>query len=255
MEWYVFKLSTFPEGASELAQFPVVLYVLFLLVLFPLLNLVGLLVAATTQYLATNDLAAKAATQADYTSSLNSMLNEAAQFQSTGLSKFVQLEPAGGYVGCGDDLYVLATDIGSGVVISSSADQPITQTIDTSKSMYELQVQSTYSVSPLTNLAAIPFLGNVPGLGQPATLSFTANRPVEHPGGLQATATSGGGGGGSGAWRGTVTPFPRVTSNPATSAPPTPITWRDPGIYAQIQDAGQSIISQNVFIVDPNNGN
>lgn len=153
------------KGVSELSQLPLVLYVLFIIVLLPVLNLVTLLVAGTTQYLATNDIAAKAATQPDYTSALNSMLNEAFQFQSSGLAKFVNMDPEGGYASCGGDLYLLATNIGSGAVTSSPADQPLTQAIDTKANMYELQVRSIYSVSPLVSLEAVPVLGNVPGLG------------------------------------------------------------------------------------------
>jgi hypothetical protein len=75
----------------------------------PLLDLSSAFVAGATQYLATNDFAAKAATQPDYSSALNSMANEAYQFQSNGLAQFVHIAPRGGYTGCGDDMYVLAT--------------------------------------------------------------------------------------------------------------------------------------------------
>jgi len=241
------------KGVSELSQLPLVLYVLFIIVLLPVLNLVTLLVAGTTQYLATNDIAAKAATQPDYTSALNSMMNEAFQFQSSGLAKFVNMDPEGGYGGCGGDLYLLATNIGSGAVTSSPADQPLTQAINTQASMYELQVRSVYSVSPLVSLEAVPVLGNVPGLGKPVTLTFTANRPVEHPSGLQPASSGGLVTGG-----GTVAPFTRVASNPATPAPPGPGTWRDPGIFQAIRNAGHTVLSVNVVNVpacptDPTN--
>ena len=54
------------QGSSEIAEFIPVVYILFLLVLIPLLDLVTVFVAGAVQYLATNDLAAKAANQADY---------------------------------------------------------------------------------------------------------------------------------------------------------------------------------------------
>jgi hypothetical protein len=219
------------------------LYILFLLVLMPLLDVGNLFVAGAAQYLATNDFAAKAATQSDYSSVLNTMATEAFQFQSSGLAKFVNMRAQGGYTGCGDDLYVLQTDIGSGTVTSSAADQPLPPPIDTKNNMYEISVKSVYSVSPLVNLAAVPGLGSVPGLGQPVTLTFTANRPVEHPGGLQAPpggAVAGGGG---------VVPFNRVASNPSATAPPTAITWRDPAIFTQIAAAGKTVVTVNVVVV------
>jgi hypothetical protein len=53
----------------------------------------------------------------------------------------------------------------------------------------------------------------------------------------------------------TVTQFPRVGNNPAAPAQPTNTTWRNPNIYQQIQKAGQSIVSENVFMVQANNPN
>ena len=154
------------KGSSEVAEFVPVVYSLFLLVLIPLLDFVTVFVAGATQYLATNDLAAKAAAQADYASALNAMTNEAYQFQSGGLAKFAQMVPNGGFTGCGDDLYVLVTNVGTGIVTSSLPDQPLNQPIDTNNSMYEISVKSVYSVGPLVSLAAVPILRNIPGLGQ-----------------------------------------------------------------------------------------
>jgi hypothetical protein len=237
------------RGSSELSEFAPVLYIMFLLILLPLLDIVTVFVAGTTQYLATNDFAAKAATQADFSSALNSMANEAYQFQANGLAQFVHMVPEGGYTGCGDDMYVLTTDIGTGTVASSAANLPLNQPIDTKAKIYELSVKSIYSVSPLVSLAAVPVLGNVPGLGQPVTLTFVANRPVEHPGGLQAAANGGVVGAGS------VTNFARVNDNPGVSPPPTSITWRTPDIFKQIQAAGQTVVTVNVLNIQANYNN
>jgi hypothetical protein len=235
------------RGSSELSEFAPVLYIMFLIILLPLLDLVSVFVAGSTQYLATNDFAAKAATQADYSSTLNSMANEASQFQLNGLAQFVHMVPEGGYTGCGDDLYVLVTDLASGSVTSSAANQPLSQPINTQTSMYEISVNSVYSVAPLVTLAAVPILGDIPGLGKPVTLAFTANRPVEHPGGLQAAPSGSVVGAG-----GPVTPFNRVASNPATAGPPSNITWRTPNIFQQIQNAGQTVVTVAVVQVQAN---
>jgi hypothetical protein len=40
-----------------------------------------------------------------------------------------------------------------------------------------------------------------------------------------------------------------------TTATPSKITWRDPNIFQQIQAAGQTVVSINVFIVQANNPN
>jgi Flp pilus assembly protein TadG len=230
------------KWASQIAEFVPVLYILFIVFLMPLLDLGCTFVAGAIQYLATNDVAAKAATQGDYASALNTMTNEAYQFQGSGLAQFVHLSPAGGYTGCGDDLYVLSTDTGTGAGTASPANQPLVQPINTKTNMYELSVRSQYSVSPLINLSAVPVLGSIPGLGQPMVFVFNANRPVEHPGGLQSAPI---GPTASGA----VVPFPRVPSNPSTAPAPTAVTWRTPGIYQMIYAKGLTIVSDNVLIV------
>jgi Flp pilus assembly protein TadG len=236
------------KGSSELSEFAPVLYIMFLVILLPLLDLVAVFVAGATQYLATNDFAAKAATQADYSSALNSMVTEAYQFQTNGLAKFAQMVPEGGFTGCGDDLYVLVTDTGTGAVTSSAADLPLSQPINTQSSIYELSVKSIYNVGPLVSLAAVPILGDIPGLGKPVTLTFSANRPVEHPGGLQA-APSGN------VVASAVTPFARVNANSSSVVGPSNSTWRTPNIFEQIKNAGETVSSVNVVLVQSNNTN
>jgi hypothetical protein len=230
------------KGATEIAQFPLTIYCLFLVVLLPVLNLVTVLVAGCTAYLATNDLAAKAATQSTFAQALNAMTVEAYNFQSNGLAQFVKMAPQGGYTGCGNDLYVLATNIGGSGVQSSPADQSLASNIDTTKNIYEMQVVSSYTVSPLVSMASFPLLGSIPGLGQPITLSFAASRPIEHPGGMQ-TATNGGS-------TATVTPFNRIAdAGPGVPPPPTPVTWRNPSIFQQILAAGQTVVTVNVVTI------
>ena len=237
-----------PKGASQIAEFAPVMYVLFLIVLLPLLNLTALFAGAAIQYLATNDLVAKAATQSGYSGALNTMADEAYSFQANGLAHFVKMTPEGGYTGCGDDLYVVTTNIATGTVTSSAPDMPMTAPVNTAANMYELSVKSSYTLAPLVNLSSVPVLGSVPGLGQPVALSFTANRPVEHPGGFQtgtgAVATGGG-----------IAPFNRVVNGSTTTAVASNVTWRDPNIFQQIQAAGQTVVSVNVFIVYANNPN
>ena len=234
------------KGSAEIAEFVPVLYIAFLLVLMPLLDLVTVFVAGATQYLATNDFVAKSATQPDYASALNTMVTEAYQFQSNGLAKFAQMVPDGGFAGCGDDLYVLVTDTGTGAVTSSGADRPLSQKINTQSSMYELSVRSVYNVGPLVSLAAVPILGDIPGLGKPVTLAFSANRPVEHPGGFQ--------GPGTGVQNTPVTTFARVAGSPNTTPNASNATWRTPSIYPQIKNAGEIVSGVAVVLVPANAG-
>ena len=235
------------KGAAQLSEFALVLYVLFFIILVPVVDLGCLLIAAATQYLATNDFAAKAASQPDYINSLNAMFTESQKFETTGMSKFMNMTPQGGYVGSGNDLYVITTNITSGGVQKSSANNSLSPPIDTTANVYELAVNSNYSFKPILSLAGVPLLGNIPGLGQPVTFTFVANRPVEHPGGLVTT--------GNAQNQGNVAVLTRTN-------PPAPLAsagngggWRVPNIYQQIAAAGQTVISTNVVVVQGNNPN
>ena len=235
-------------GATEITQFPLTIYCLFLVLFLPVTNLIALVVAASTIYVATNDLAAKAAAQPTFAQSLNAMTLEAYSFQSNSLARFAKMVPNGGYTGCGNDLYVLATDMKGAGVQTSAPNQSLTSNVDTTKSIYEMQVVSSYSVSPLVSLASFPLLREVPGLGRPVLISFAAYRPIEHPGGMQladeSPATT------------AVTPFGRMKVSALQSMPQgNKATWRNPNIYQQIQAAGETIISENVLLVQANNPN
>jgi hypothetical protein len=80
-------------------------------------------------------------------------------------------------------------------------------------------------------------------------LTFVANRPIEHPGGLQTAA---GGGVGSGGGGPAVKPFNRVASNPNSAGPPSNVTWRNPAIFQAIQNAGQTVVTVAVVQVQAN---
>jgi hypothetical protein len=235
------------RGVSEIAQFVPVLYVLFLVILMPLLDVVNVFVGGAVQYLATNDIAAKASSQPDYATTLNTMVNEAYQFQSNGLAKFVNLAPDGGYTGCGADLYIVGTNVQTGAITTSTANQTLTQAVDTTQNMYEASVKTTYDISPLVSFAAIPGLNTVPGLGMPVTLNCTANRPIEHPGGLEITPT--------GSVGNVVTPFNRLVASTSSSpAAGLGAAWRNPAIYQTIQQAGLTVVTTNVFTVQASAG-
>ena len=185
------------RGSSEIAEFIPVLFVLFIVVLMPMLDFVTVFVAAAIQYVATNDFASKAAVQSTFPNALSNMVQEAAQFQYYGLAKYVNLKPQSGFMACGNDLYVLATNVSSGAIVKTGANQPFNEAINTQANMYEISVTSKYAVSPLISMERIPLLCSIPGLGYPFDLSFTANRPVEHPAGFYVdpqSANLGGGG-------------------------------------------------------------
>ncbi len=49
-------------------------------------------------------------------------------------------------------------------------------------------IQQYVTVGPLCNLGSVPFIGGVPGLGQPATIKYVGTVAVEYPDGLALAA-------------------------------------------------------------------
>lgn len=189
-------------GAVTL-EFTAALAVFLLVLLFPLINLIGMAMAAGTQYLLTVECAGRAGTAATFEDALTSMERTSNEISSSGFGRFGKLQPIAGYSGSGTNLFINVTRLNNGGTLVYGPNLPYAGIIDKSNRVYEYQVRSTFDVGPFVNLSLFPFIGDVPGVGKPARLSFVANRTVEFADGLamggNGTAlASGGGNGGSG---------------------------------------------------------
>lgn len=173
------------QTGAHSAEFACALFVFFLMLLFPLINLAGFAMAAGTQYMLTVQAVSNAGTAATYPEALTAMETTARGITSSGFGKFANLSPAGGFSGSGADLFIQRTTLGSGSTTTVyGPNTPYVDVIDKTNNVYEYQVRSIFNVQPFLNLAAIPFIGNVPMIGQPIRLSFVANRLVEDDKGL-----------------------------------------------------------------------
>ena len=176
-------------GAGSIMEFGPVLIVLFLIVLFPLIDLMGLACGTATVFLIARQTAARASEATTYDDALSAVKQEAAILQKTGFAAFAKLSPVGGYSGSGCELYVHRTAIAGGTQATCGPNKLVPSTpapaIDTNKYLYEYATVVTFDVGPVfANLHSVPFVGNVPGVGAPARLKMTSDRDAEHADGL-----------------------------------------------------------------------
>lgn len=189
-------------GSALTAEFGPALIIFFLVILFPMINLIGLAMGAGTLYIMAVECATKAGNATNFQDALASAQTSANSYAASGFGQFAKLTPVGGYNGSGMDLYVTDTNINTNVSTTNGPNTPfVSSAIDPSTYLYSYDAKVNYNVGPFMNMGAVPWIGGVPGIGVPAQLSFTVSRNVEHP----ETLIAGGGGGGGGAGGGPMT--------------------------------------------------
>lgn len=169
------------HGAAEFAP---ALVVFFLVILFPLINLIMFTTGYGTGYLCAKQCASRASTQNTYTEALAVVQQESATFLASGFGQFAKLVPVGGVSGSGIDLYVVATPYPTGSPVISPKNVPLGAAANPSANTYEYKVEANFNAGPFMDMSMLPFIGNVPGLGPPARLTFSATGTAEFPEGL-----------------------------------------------------------------------
>jgi len=168
-------------GAAEFAP---ALIIFFLIILFPLINLIMFTTGYATGYLCAKQCASRASTQNTFTDAANVVQSESATFVASGFGQFAKLVPIGGIAGSGIDLSVVSVPYGGGAATTYTKNVPIPSPATPNTNTYEYKVEANYNMGPFMNLSSLPWIGTVPGLGQPARLQFTATGSAEFPEGL-----------------------------------------------------------------------
>lgn len=235
---------------SQQAEFVTALCVFFLVALFPLINFLGVGLGAATVLLISHQLATHAASQKTNQQALSVVKQDALASMSTGFANFLRLNPAGGYKNCGADLLIQATSFtGGGTQLYGPLPANAPSNVDATKNIYEYVVKTDFNVGPLISMARVPWIAAVPGLGRPFQISLTAARAAEFATGLAAASASKS----KSANVLNINTFGNIVPAPPPAGPQPPnVGWRDPNIYAQIQAAGQTIVSQTVVTVVAN---
>lgn len=177
-------------GSAQISEFSVALTVFLLVLLFPLVNLISLSTAYATGFLAAKYAASRAGDSLNYMEAITAAAAASKEIASSGLGKFASLKPVGGYDNSGMNLYLTDTNIASNINITHGPNTPAVSALDADAYLYAYDTVLTYDVGPFLNLSAIPLISDVPALGKPVRMHFSANKAVEH---LDGIVVAGGG--------------------------------------------------------------
>lgn len=170
---------------GQLAEFGPVLWVFFLLIVFPLIDLFSFLWAVATVMLIANVAARDAGAAQTFSQAENQVLQRAGEFGN--FRGFAKMTPAAGTTD-GVNVVCLVTEAQTSSTaaprVYRKGDRVPTSAADLTDNVYQYAVNAEYDVMPLFNLAGVPFVADVPGLGRPVPIKFTAMAAVEHPDGL-----------------------------------------------------------------------
>ncbi len=177
------------SAGSSMSEFPVVLFILFLVILFPLINLLGVAMGAVSGYLITTQAANAAASSNTFAEGLTSAAQAAQTMSTGGIAEFAKLKPIGGASSSGITLYIEAINAGANQVKIYGPNTAVPPPIDPVNVIYEYEAVGTFNVGPFMAMSGMPFIGNVPGIGVPAPMTFRSKRAVEHAEGLAGPGT------------------------------------------------------------------
>jgi hypothetical protein len=178
------------QHGANLAEFGPAVFILFIVVFIPAINLVAFGWGTATAIFITSQSAKAAAVSENYDTALSSATTTAANLTNSYIGKLAHLKPVEGYNDSGIDLYIVATNILTNKTSLAGPNLPLRGVVDTTNNVYEYQIQTKYEIAPLLNLARTPMLNNIPIISKPTILSFTSQQSAEYPNGLIGNGTN-----------------------------------------------------------------
>lgn len=169
------------SNKGSMAEFAPCLFVLFLFVVFPMIDLITFATGVCTVQLISRQAASAAASSPTFNGALQAMEDEAFRLADSSLGRFAHITPVGGQNSCGADLVVHVTDVASGTSTSASSNSPNVGAVDTKNKVYEYSVVVTYDVKPAFELTSVPFINQIPVIGKAARITQTTFRSMEYP--------------------------------------------------------------------------
>lgn len=240
----------FRSQRGNLLELAPAIMILLVVLIFPLINLMGVAVGYGVAFLITNQAARQAAAQPTFGDALSTMHDESGSILQMGVARFAKLRPVAGYQNCGTDLYVIASNYITSNVTEHGPNRPVPPPIDTNAFIYEYRVPGTFEVGPMIDMSSIPCLDAIPGLGSPARISVASDRAVEHPAGLAGLHST------SAQFNTPMPPPVSTNSNSGSggkSGAGEECGWNYPNIYQLIAAAGQTVVEEEVLQVYANN--
>lgn len=200
------KRQRIRSATGSIAEFGPAVAVFLIVILFPLINLIGLAYGMSTVFLIAHQCASQAGASANYSQALVAAVKQARELTQSGMGKFAKLKAVRGYANSGVDLYVYETNITTSEVHVCGPNELPPAPVDPSNNVYQILAQFTCDMGPFVDLSNVPILGDISGIGKPAKISYGATVAVEHPEGIvfddgSSVWIQGGNGIKKGAWR------------------------------------------------------
>lgn len=234
------------SSRGNTAEFAVCLSIFFMMIFFPLVDLVGLATGAASVCLTAHQCAIRSATQQRFDDALSAMQQEARILVDSGFGRFAHLQPVGGYQGSGADLYIVATEFRAKQITTYGPNSAVPPPVDTLDNVYECTSKVTFDIGPTISMANVPVFANVPGLGKPWRMTLSASRAAEYPEGLEASRNVA-------SRRGAANLKPDIPWAEADNSNGS--AWNYPTIYNNVVQAGQTVINEDVIQVRADNPN
>jgi len=201
------------SGSASLAEFGPALFVFFLFILFPLIDLLGIATGFATVNFIAGQAASSASVSSDYDAALSSALSKTQALAGGGFGAFAKLVPNGGYNNSGLNLWVNRTNVQNGQADVCGPNKYCPTPVDSASYVYEYSAHVRFNVGPFINLSGMPWIGTIPGLGRPVSVLYVSQKNAEFPDGI----TTGTNGLGTGGWSGYGSGGGSGGSGPSTS--------------------------------------
>jgi hypothetical protein len=168
---------------ANIAEFAPAIIVFFLVILFPLIDFIGVATGYATCYFATRQAASAAGIASTFTVAKNSAVANLQKIQQDGFGKFARIDPIGGLSNTGGHIWLVRTGLTSMKTEFLGPDAFMPDGPDLLQYIYEYRVTTRQRVGPLVPLP-IGLIADVPGLSSPFLVSITCCAQAEHPEGL-----------------------------------------------------------------------
>lgn len=168
---------------ANIAEFAPAIIIFFLVILFPLIDLIGVATGYATCYFATRQAASAAGISSSYYGARDSAVNNLKKIQDEGFGKFARIAPIGGLSNTGVHIWLVRTGLTNMKSEFLGPDKAMPDGPDLLQYIYEYRITTRQRVGPLVPLP-IGLIADVPGLTSPFPVSITCCAQAEHPEGL-----------------------------------------------------------------------
>lgn len=170
---------------SSIAEFGPILFIFFLIILFPLIDLIAVAWGYCTCYMATTQAANRASSSNNVDRAQQAIIKVLRKAYQGGFGQFAVVDPVGGLGRSGAHMWVVRTPFAGGPAEYLGPDSSLdpTEVPDPARYVYEYQVTTKQKVGPFIMIPT-NMLVDIPGLSSPFEITVTACSVVEHPEGL-----------------------------------------------------------------------